>query len=287
MARSVKLDELKRNTVLTLVSVGISQRQAALQVGCDPSTVTKLAARDEAFAEQLLASQRSSVQSRLEQVQRHGEKSWRAAAWLLEKCHPHLYGKNAGNVDQRALEEQRQQMIMILGQEIGDAELLDRIIDRLHELDEPHETKVADAAPAKVTASETSAPTADTMPQAKMPTDNTQSSQQQQQQEEQQRQRHEEQQQQQRKASMNQILAVAAQLATPTDPSPDEASKPAMKMDVECYRARDSLSGYGNTQACAPPGACAGKTPAARHIPHSQRLALKRLERARRKGKRR
>jgi hypothetical protein len=283
MTRAVKLDALKQNTVLTLVSVGISQRQAALQVGCDPSTVTKLAARDEAFAEQLLASQRSSVQSRLEQVQRHGEKSWRAAAWLLEKCHPHLYGKNAGNVDQRALEEQRQQMIMILGQEIGDAELLDRIIDRLHELDEPHETTVADAAPAKIT-SEKPALAADTAPQANAPTSDTQSSQQQ---EEQQQQRHEEQQQQQRKASMNQILAVAAQLATPTAPSPDQASKPAMKIDVECYRARDSLSGYGNTQACAPPGACAGKTPAARHIPHSQRLALKRLERARRKGRRR
>ena len=149
MARQLKLDELNRNTVVTLVSVGVSQRQAAMHVGCDASTITKLATRDEAFAVQLRDARRRAQQEPLELIKKHADKSWRAAAWLLEKSHPHLYGKQAGKVSEQALEEQRIELVQILADEIGDAELLDRIIDRLHQLEEAKLPPVEEIAPAE------------------------------------------------------------------------------------------------------------------------------------------
>ena len=62
-------------------------------MGCNASTITKLAGRNEVFAQQLQAARLQSHLDPLELVKQHASKSWRAAAWLLEKCHPHLYGK--------------------------------------------------------------------------------------------------------------------------------------------------------------------------------------------------
>jgi hypothetical protein len=155
MARAVNLNEAKQDTVVTLVSMGLSRRRAALHVGCDPSTVSKLAARCEVFAERLIQARMQSEANPLELVKRHGDRSWRAAAWLLEKCHPQLYGKNASLASERALEDERLRVINVLQQEIEDPALLERIIDRLHELDEPQPTDEPPRETAKPIASST------------------------------------------------------------------------------------------------------------------------------------
>ena len=74
---------------------------------------------------------------------------WRAAAWLLEKSHPHLYGKQAGKVGEQALEEQRIELVQILQNEIDNPELIDRIVDRLHQFDEAKLSQVEEATTAK------------------------------------------------------------------------------------------------------------------------------------------
>jgi len=51
--RPPALDPAKRQRVIALLTIGCSRPVAARHVGCAPSTITRTAARDPAFADQL------------------------------------------------------------------------------------------------------------------------------------------------------------------------------------------------------------------------------------------
>ncbi|MEX0937206.1 MAG: hypothetical protein WDZ59_05045 [Pirellulales bacterium] len=87
------LDQAKRGTVCALVAIGCSRSQAAEYVGCSPSTITRLAQRNEPFAEQLRQAEMQREVTPLKNVVAASGRSWRAGAWLLERMYPDRYGR--------------------------------------------------------------------------------------------------------------------------------------------------------------------------------------------------
>ena len=93
--RPTTLDPEKRQRLLSLLSLGCSRRIAARYVGCAASTITRTAARDPAFADQI-AQAESNLEIELLGAVRQAARSdryWRAAAWLLERKNPQDYFK--------------------------------------------------------------------------------------------------------------------------------------------------------------------------------------------------
>ena len=93
------LDAKKRTKICGLLALGYSQRMAAEFVGCDPSTITRTAKRDEHFCAQLAAAQSDADIDALKIIRRTAdqERYWRAAAWILERRNPEEYGRRAPN----------------------------------------------------------------------------------------------------------------------------------------------------------------------------------------------
>jgi hypothetical protein len=93
------LDPKKRTKICGLLSLGYSRNMAAEYVGCDPSTISRTAKRDEAFRAQLADAESETSIDALRLIRHTGsqERYWRAAAWVLERRHPDEYGRRAPN----------------------------------------------------------------------------------------------------------------------------------------------------------------------------------------------
>src|SRR6516225_3919571 len=93
------LDVKKRTKICGLLSLGYSRNMAAEYVGCDPSTISRTAKRDEAFRSQLADAESETSIDALRLIRHTGsqERYWRAAAWVLERRHPDEYGRRAPN----------------------------------------------------------------------------------------------------------------------------------------------------------------------------------------------
>jgi hypothetical protein len=87
------LDDQKRWKIISLLANGCSRRVAARFVGCSPMTITRTAARDPAFADQIAAAEHSAEIDalRLIRAAAKNERYWRAAAWFLERKNPDDY----------------------------------------------------------------------------------------------------------------------------------------------------------------------------------------------------
>jgi hypothetical protein len=90
----------ERRRLVDLVASGLSRRVAARQVGCAPSTITRTAARDPAFAAELVQAESSLETKLLACVRKAAEndRHWRAAAWLLERRNIHDYARRSANL---------------------------------------------------------------------------------------------------------------------------------------------------------------------------------------------
>jgi hypothetical protein len=84
------LDDKKKAKIIALITVGASRRMAARYIGCAPSTITRTAARDPEFCEQLATAEQNCDVSTLQaiRVAAGNPRYWRAAAWLLERRNP-------------------------------------------------------------------------------------------------------------------------------------------------------------------------------------------------------
>jgi len=84
------LDDKKRTTIIALLANGFSRRMAAQYVGCASSTITRTAARDPDFRDQLAAAEFNADVGALRALRVAARKPryWRAAAWLLERRNP-------------------------------------------------------------------------------------------------------------------------------------------------------------------------------------------------------
>ena len=101
-ARTV-LDEHKRWKIIALLANGSSRRMAARYVGCAASTITRTAARDPSFAEQVAQAEARTEMDALRAIRiaAQNKRHWRAAAWLLERRNPRRLRPTAGQRDHR------------------------------------------------------------------------------------------------------------------------------------------------------------------------------------------
>src|SRR5687768_13874087 len=86
------VDEGMKKMLVALVAAGCSQREAARRGGCAASSVNLAAAQDAEFAERLRRAQLEKRLSRLIRFRSLSRRSWRAAAWYLERQWPSRYG---------------------------------------------------------------------------------------------------------------------------------------------------------------------------------------------------
>jgi hypothetical protein len=88
------LDEVKRGEVCALLAYGCTFRAAAQYVGCSVSAISMLKERDPAFREQVdkALAQRQTIP--LANMREAAKRSWRAAAWLLERTEGRVFKRD-------------------------------------------------------------------------------------------------------------------------------------------------------------------------------------------------
>ncbi len=82
--RPVRLDEIKKAQICSLLAVGCSRATAARFVGCCVKTIRNAAAADPQFQRQLEHAAAQAMVSAIDNVSASPRKSWRAAKWLLQ-----------------------------------------------------------------------------------------------------------------------------------------------------------------------------------------------------------
>jgi hypothetical protein len=101
--RPAKLDEKAKNQIVAMVAVGCSRARAARLAGVRPTALTMLVKRDRAFADEINQAEKRRETEALASIQRASGKSWRAAAWLLERTMRRQYGRpSAAKTQKRA-----------------------------------------------------------------------------------------------------------------------------------------------------------------------------------------
>ena len=87
------------------LAAGMSRRQAAHVVGCDPNTIRNEARRNEKFADDIKRAEAHAELAPLKCLYNAATKHWRAAAWLLEKQERRRQEKKNRKKHETTLEE--------------------------------------------------------------------------------------------------------------------------------------------------------------------------------------
>jgi hypothetical protein len=89
--RPAIFDAFAKAKVVGLITAGVSQRTAALQLGISPSAITKALRRDPQFAREMDEAVALAEIMPLSKIIRASDHSWRAAAWLYKNVRPETY----------------------------------------------------------------------------------------------------------------------------------------------------------------------------------------------------
>ena len=128
---------MNKDLLCGLVGVGLSRVRAARHVGISRSTFYRLLKREPEFASRLRQSEMQGEVLPLRQIINHGKTNWRAAAWVLERTMPDLYGRRAPfTVTHGDL------MAILLAQaklylsDLAQTEYFDKVAERLRQLND-------------------------------------------------------------------------------------------------------------------------------------------------------
>jgi hypothetical protein len=91
IGRPTAFDEAARARFCGMIETGCTIRYAAKRIGINRRTVRYACRTDPAFAERLRRAEQDRDLAAVGRIQNAGEKSWRAAAWLLERNVPEEY----------------------------------------------------------------------------------------------------------------------------------------------------------------------------------------------------
>jgi hypothetical protein len=129
------LDEGMQKMVVGLVVAGCSQREAARHAGCAASTISMAAREDPAFGERLRLARREKQLSRLARWRSLSRRSWRAAAWFLERQCPDSFGQRMPKtVPIRRVSILMVRMVQLIADEVPDLNQRKRILAGLAKL---------------------------------------------------------------------------------------------------------------------------------------------------------
>jgi hypothetical protein len=138
------LDTPKKNTILSLLTVGCSRTTAAHYVNCDPKTIYNTARRDPEFADRLARAENSSEFTYLARILKAGDEPryWRSAAWALERMFPDRFGaRSPDSVTPQQLSVLINQLMEMLVEEVPVAMYRKKIIERLHRIAAPDDLR--------------------------------------------------------------------------------------------------------------------------------------------------
>jgi IS30 family transposase len=91
-----------QKTVCSLVATGVSLRQAAHFVNCDPKTIRREALRNDDFRRELERAKSEASMQPLATLRRAANSNWRAALCFMERLEPLRFdGHNAKIITQR------------------------------------------------------------------------------------------------------------------------------------------------------------------------------------------
>ncbi len=89
------LDDVKRAEICALLNAGLAFHETARYIGCTPRTIRREISRNAVFRREVhdaLLAARVAPEKLLRQA---AGRNWRAAAWLLERTEPQVYGRGA------------------------------------------------------------------------------------------------------------------------------------------------------------------------------------------------
>jgi hypothetical protein len=96
------LDAEKQKTVCSLVEAGVSLRQAAHFVDCDPKTIRREAQRNDDFRQQLARAKSEASIHPLQTLRQAAKTNWRAALCWMERLDPQRFARhNPKTITQR------------------------------------------------------------------------------------------------------------------------------------------------------------------------------------------
>ena len=124
--RPTVFDEPKRHEFCSLLRLGCTISRAAALVGISRRGVLYAAKRDPDLAQRIRLARQESEIAALRNIQAATSKSWRAAAWLLERDRRQPRRKSAASIDPHKLlksEQWRQEVFQIVQQLLPRAEL--------------------------------------------------------------------------------------------------------------------------------------------------------------------
>jgi hypothetical protein len=93
MSARTKRSEQTVLDVVTRVQEGLPVKAAARAAGIDPTTLWRWRKDDEALDIAIHRARTMFVARQLARIDKAGETSWKAAAWLLERRHPADFGR--------------------------------------------------------------------------------------------------------------------------------------------------------------------------------------------------
>jgi hypothetical protein len=111
--RPLIFDEIKRAEFLAMVKSGSTIRHAARRVGVDPGSVRNACKSDPLFADRVARAEQERDTFFIRRIQNAGEKSWRAAAWILERAEPKEFSLRQKGTALSSLRGQRRLQAMI------------------------------------------------------------------------------------------------------------------------------------------------------------------------------
>ncbi len=87
------LTKKQKDEILAILTVGCSRKIAARYVGCAPSLISKIAADDPDFAQDLRHAEQQAEIASMKSINAAArqERYWKAAAWILERRNPEEY----------------------------------------------------------------------------------------------------------------------------------------------------------------------------------------------------
>jgi hypothetical protein len=132
MPRPPILDEVKRAEICALLAAGCSQQAAARYVGVSPTAIRNAARREPAFHQQLLKAMQTAELDSLQNIRAAAAKSWRAAAWLLERTKPQQYGyRSARHLSTDYWQRMWDELIGLVHDLLPDAKTRDELCRRI------------------------------------------------------------------------------------------------------------------------------------------------------------
>ena len=93
MGRPRVLSPLDLRMICRLINVGCSRRSAARYCGCSPMTITNQMRRDPKFADDVRKAEVYRLVEPLQNLRAQSGRSWRAAAWYLERADREQFGR--------------------------------------------------------------------------------------------------------------------------------------------------------------------------------------------------